>query len=410
LRETFSQEIPMRQDQYTLTAADVQRHVCVRLQRHLQLADHRRQCTPAVLWAILCWAAARISSLAAACAALKDAPCDQAVRDALLASLPDVASLKRRINRALAGDLPKALKRRKQPVAIDLVNIPYYGECYKDKSEIYNGPLKAGTHQSHAYATAYVIHKGCRWTLALSSVAHDRPWEDIVRELLRQVAKTGVRVRYVLLDRGFYSVKVIRYLQAARYPFIMPVIARGRRQSAEQAASGTQAFFCWKRSGWSRYTLTSKEKTKATVTIAVAKVDASKKRRPGSKRRRKGKFLVYALWGLQPPTTTWVRETYKKRFAIETTYRQMNQVRIRTSTRKPVLRLLYVGIALVMRNVWVWLHWEVLAQKRRGGRRVDLTQLPLRALTHWLQSVAESLFGRCDWVPTQRPVPQWLQE
>ena len=67
--------------------------------------------------------------------------------------------------------------------------------------------------------------------------------------------------------------------------------------------------------------------------------------------------------------TTWVKETYRSRFAIETSYRQMHQARIRTCTRDPLLRLLYVAIALMLRNVWVWLHWELLAERRRGHRR-----------------------------------------
>ena len=32
------------------------------------------------------------------------------------------------------------------------------------------------------------------------------------------------------------------------------------------------------------------------------------------------------------------------------------------------VRLLYVGIALVLRNLWVWLHYKILAMQRRGGR------------------------------------------
>ncbi len=35
---------------------------------------------------------------------------------------------------------------------------------------------------------------------------------------------------------------------------------------------------------------------------------------------------------------------------------------IRTSTRSPRLWLLFVGLALLWRNVYVWLHWEVLAR------------------------------------------------
>ena len=52
-------------------------------------------------------------------------------------------------------------------------------------------------------------------------------------------------------------------------------------------------------------------------------------------------------WGLEPPSFDWVKETYRSRFAIETTYRQMHQARIRTCTRSPLLRLLYVGVGLL---------------------------------------------------------------
>jgi IS4 transposase len=75
-----------------------------------------------------------------------------------------------------------------------------------------------------------------------------------------------------------------------------------------------------------------------------------------------------------------VKETYRRRFAIESTYRQLGQARIRTSTRDPLLRLLYVAVALILRNVWVWLHWQVLAERRGGGRRVDTARLTFRAL------------------------------
>ena len=89
---------------------------------------------------------------------------------------------------------------------------------------------------------------------------------------------------------------------------------------------------------------------------------------------------------------------------VQTTYRQLRQARIRTCTPDPLLRLLYVGIALILRNVWVWLHWEVLSQPRRGGRALDLGQLPLRAMLLWLQRLAEELFGVCDEIQARRPM------
>ena len=114
------------------------------------------------------------------------------------------------------------------------------------------------------------------------------------------------------------------------------------------------------------------------------------KRAVHSKKHRRA-TLVYAYWGLQPPSPTWVRETYRLRFGIETSYRQMNQGRIRTCTRDPLLRLLFVGIALILRNVWVWLHMMLLSAPRRGGRELRLHALRLRTMLLWLIHLRGSL-------------------
>ena len=201
-----------------------------------------------------------------------------------------------------------------------------------------------------------------------------------------------MRPRYLLLDRGFCSVAVLRSLQAGRRAFLMPLPLRGRKPDHPKGPSGSRVFQGWKRSGWSRYTLTDSQGRKATVGVCV------KCRNLRGERRQRGRqALVYAYGGgLAPTSYQWVKETYRTRFAIETTYRQLQQARIRTSTRDPLLRFLYVAVALILRNVWVWLHWQVLAQRRRGGRRVDTDRLPFRAMLLWLQHWAEQLLGVRD--------------
>lgn len=397
----------MRTTHFTVSARQVQLHTQSLLQRHLALVDHGRKCTATVLYALLCWAACRIASLAAACAALKDAPSDQAARDAVLATLPDFHRLQHCLNRALADGLPKALRRRRQRLALDLTLIPYYGQPFVNPAELYGGKAKAGTQLFHAYATAYVIYRGCRWTVALRVVHQGDGWDAIVRDLLRQAVRAGVKASLVLLDRGFYSVAVIRYLQAARYPFIMPVIRRGRSPRHARGPSGTWRFFARRRSGWDRYTLLERrERARATVAIGICCrwVRRRRRRRPGWSPPRR-EVWVYACWGLPSPSLTWLRETYRQRFGIESSYRQLHQARIRTSTRQPLLRLLYVGVALLLRNVWVWLHWEVLAQRRQGRRHVDLSRLRFRAMLLWLQWLIEEQLGHAEVLPTQRAIP-----
>jgi Transposase DDE domain len=382
----------MRQRHYTLTPAAVRAHAQTLCQKHVRLADHGRKCTAGVLWAVLFYAASRITSLAAACASLRDAPSDSAVHDALLATLPELQQTQRRVNRALQGDLPRCLRRRRQPLAIDLHLVPYHGQPLRDADEVYRSAAKDGTSHFHAYATCYVIRKGLRFTLALTAVRRGEALQEVVRRLLAQAAKAGVRPRYLLLDRGFCSVAVIRSLQAGRRPFLMPLPLRGRRLDHPQGPSGSRVFAAWKRSGWSRYTLTDAQGRTATVGVCV-----KCRNRRGERGKHGREALVYAYGGgLRPSSYRWVKETYRSRFAIETTYRQLGQARIRTSTRDPLLRFLYVAVALLLRNVWVWLHWQVLAERRRGGRRVDTNRLTFRTMLLWLQHWAEQCFGVRD--------------
>lgn len=394
----------MRQRYYTVTASAVQHHAVKQAQHYLRLADHGPKTKATHLFAILFWAATYAVSLAQACARLKRAPSDQAVRDALFATLPEFHELQRRLNQALAGAVPKPVRRRKQRVAIDLIQLPYYGLPQSDPAEIYKGAAKAGTHHFHAYATAYVIWKGCRLTLGLRAVHHSDPWNEVVKDLLRQVRKTGVQVSLVLLDRGFYSVAVIRYLQAARYPFLMPVIRRGRRPDHPKGPSGTWVFTTRRRSGWAQYTLEDKGGRRATVNLCIC-CPRQVPSRPGARRRRGRQVWLYAYWGVQPSSVSWVRETYRQRFGIESSYRQLHQALIPTTSRSPQLRLFYVGLALLLRNEYVWLHWEVLAYKRRGYRAVDLNQLPLQAMLGWLALWAVELFGLNLERQAQRPFP-----
>ena len=205
------------------------------MQRHVQVEDYGYKCQASVLLNVLFFAVSRISSIFAAARNLADAPTQQTVFNALVATLPEYHVLEKRLNAALVDDLPKALRRRSQTMAIDLTLIPYHGQPYRDPEEIYRSEPKSGTSHFHAYATCYVVRKGHRFTIALTPVRRGEKMDKVVQRLLRQARAQGVKCRLLLLDRGFYSVAVIRYLQSARCPFLMPVVRRGRKPKEGQA-------------------------------------------------------------------------------------------------------------------------------------------------------------------------------
>jgi putative transposase len=375
---------------YIVTKDEVYGYANHWLSNSLKLEYKARRCNAGTLIQILLIAAARTVSLFAACRDLADAPCDQTVRNALEEALPDIAELERRLNLSLATELPKALLRKPRRLAIDLTLIPYHGQPLADPKEVYRSSPKSGTTHFHAYATVAVVHKGHRFTLALVHVEHGEKMKEVVKRLLAIVRRRGVRVRFLLLDKGFFGVEVIAYLKRAGHGFIIPAVVRGRKPKGRKPATGLRAIR-QKKNGYYRHRLSGQVGGKprsSEVTICVA----SKRYTHKKTGKRRTKKLMYAI-GKVRQTPKEIREQYRKRFGIETSYRQMNEARIKTCTRDPALRLLFVGVALVLRNVWVWLHFKLAKGKWSEAPQLFLKLMRFREMLLWISQVVGRLLG-----------------
>ncbi len=315
----------MRPHHRTLNRHQVHRSATNHLQQHVPLCDSKRKVSASTLWAALLVAAAEATSIHAARARLDGLASEETIRKALYAGLPEFAALPRRLDAALAGRSPRALRRRRQRLAIDLTLIPDHGAPVRDPAEVDRALAGDGTSHSHAYATASVVHQGPRSTVALTAVAKGEPLKEVVRRLLTQARSVGVRPRLWLLDRGSSRVGVIRHLQAARHPFLMPAVVRGRRADHPRGPSGTRVFALMEHSGWFAYTVTGGAKRMARVSACV-----SCRNYRGQWRRHGRRAPVDACWGVGGRSCAWVREAYRARFGIESSYRQMNQARGRT--------------------------------------------------------------------------------
>src|SRR5262245_45326473 len=127
---------------YTITREGVQRHAAELLRSCLRLKDFSPACTAVVLLHVLFTACSRLCSLSAACWSLATAPCRETIRQAALKALASRDELLRRLNRALTVEVPRALRRRPQQVAIDLVLIPYHGRPMLDRSEVFRSQAR----------------------------------------------------------------------------------------------------------------------------------------------------------------------------------------------------------------------------------------------------------------------------
>ena len=377
----------MRPRQFTLRPGDVEQCASSILQDNVGLKDAGPKCQASVVLHLVLYAALRMSSIADSCARLKNVPGDDAVRNALATGLPPIGVLTGRLNQALLDSVPgRWLRKRKRGfrLAIDLTLIPYHGKPFAHEREIYRGEAKSGTTHFHAYATCSLVHHGQRFTLAMLYVLQGTRLETVVEQLLEIVKNAGIRPRLLLLDRGFFQAAVVRSLQQARIPFLMPMILRGRKPSHPKGPSATYVFAANPQSGPSRYTWQGKDGQACTVNVYRV--------RTRDKKSRRLRTLVYVYGGFRPTSGAWVRQTYRLRFGIESSYRQMNQARIYTCTRNPLLRLFFVGVALVLRNLWVWLHLLLLSEPRPGGRQLRLDKLRLRAMYTWLTHFIEMTY------------------
>lgn len=383
----------MRPPYCTLTARDVQTLFEDWLSPVLGPWPAVRTCTLTAVCAVLAYAAHRVSSLFDACLRLADAPDSDTVLNHLTAQLDDPVALDRRLKEAFGGHLPRTVRKGRWPVAIDLTLIPYHGQPFRDPAEVYRSQPKGGTTHFHAYATAYLIRDGRRFTLALIAVPKGTPMADVVRGLCRRVRAIGVNVHVFLMDRGFNNAGVVRYLQAARDPFILPQAVHGQAPK-DGSLRGLRAIRATHPTGWTTYTWRPVGQQRVTVDLCVC-------RRRRADRRGHRAFL-YACGGVRA-TPRWVKATYRSRFGIETSYRQMHRARIRTTSRRPLLRLFFVAVGLLLRNLWAWVHWTALARRRRGGRQVRLERLRFATLLLWLAHLAEAAFRYADHTTAEAP-------
>jgi hypothetical protein len=335
------------------------------------------------IWQAVVAASVQGQAIQSAVNQLESAPDPSGIRLYLRTELVEVttlAALEAACNEALVA----AIHKGRHKVAIDLTFIPYHGQAAQDPNEIRRGQAKSGTTHFHCYATAYVIKKNKRVTLALTYVQADDTLVEVLERLLSRLRTLEIGIKCLYLDKQFYTVAVIRHFQTY-YPdqeVIMPLVIRGKQ-------GGTRALLQGRRSYYTTYTMRS-SKYRSQATFKVGLVRKYSKGRYG---RHGVEWFAYVLLGPITSPLPQIYQDYRLRFGIESTYRLMNRVRARTSSRSPGLRLLFVGVALTLVNIWVFLKWAFLGHPRRGGRQVQSHLFPLTMFKQFLLEALKDIYG-----------------
>ena len=362
-----------------LTAKEVHALTGQVMQEHFQLDMDKSRYQASDIWDVLVAAAVQCITVEAACNLLEDAPSPNTVRNtvnALLADEAQLAQLEATVNHLLQARLPKGLLKRSRVCAVDFTDIPYHGQHEEDDDHIRRGRDKSGTTHFHSYATLCVVQHNRRYTVAITLFRRSDKALEALKRVLNSASEAGLGVRRLLLDREFDNNAIVAYLAQQPFPTIMPVMVRGR--------GGVRNVIRGRKSHTTPYTRASKLYGDQVLPITIVC------------RYKKGRFgdygiqhFAYVTIGQLKMAPHQIAAEYRRRFGIETSYRLMNTMRIRTTATSATLRLFYVALALLLLNLWCYVKWSHLFIPKRGPRQVLHHLLPLARWRFWLWEVVK---------------------
>jgi len=262
------------------------------------------------------------------------------------------------------GIVEHLLRRNKlYDFAIDYVNVPYYGQKTEENVEyVVGSQAKRSTTRFYCYASVSCLKGNKRLTLAAIPVKCDDTQPELIERLLHSIEPYQLQVKCLFLDREFYNVKTLRYLHEKEIPFVMPAVRKGKSGGIRQFERGRTSFT-------TKYPL-GKERFEITLHV-VACYEKGRKERHGVTYR----FFTSNRVNWSPKK---VAEQYRKRFGIESSYRQMNVLKGVTTSRCPALRYLYVLIALLLRNIWMAVRFLCFSEPHVGPKTFDASRFVLK--------------------------------
>ena len=355
------------------------------LMAHLPLSAEGNRCTTEELVDVLLGIASGRGTLEQVCTNLPELSDPTTVRGYLNAQLEagNLADVEAAVNAAVQTQIPQRVLRQRRKIAMDFHDRPYYGKSTAEDGMWVRGKAKAGTTRFYRLATAYVIHRDLRVTLAVKFVLPGMTTCEVLEALLQAVAALGITPRCLLLDRGFAGVAVMQKLDAAQIPAVIACPIRGK-------TGGTRALCQGRKSYRATHTFTSTTGAKYTAALAVCRVFTTHQRTGRAKRRARWQLYILIHLDLKPLQT---KDWYRRRFGIETSYRCAGKARGWTTSPNPAYRFLLLGVAFFLLNVWVALQWLYTQVPRRGGRYLDTGRFRLHRMTSFLQRALEDIYG-----------------
>ena len=230
----------------------------------------------------------------------------------------------------------KKLNIRSGIIAFDVTTEPFYGETcglYTIGCENQNGY----DHEFHFLVISLINKKKDeKIPLACIPVHYGFDFGNAIKSLLAYANKL-FRIRFVLLDRWFYSINVINGLKGFRYIMLIPKKDQKIKDLCEKVGEA----------GYYHQRLFSSATLQEATTRIVLVRDKIK-----IKNEEKEIVWSFATNMIFDDYYTYV-EFYKKRWRIETNFRVEDEAKIKSKSVFPVIRYFYFMTSLLLHSIWL---------------------------------------------------------
>jgi hypothetical protein len=215
--------------------------------------------------------------------------------------------------------------------AIDYTKVPYYGAFNR---YVTRSRYEDGTNQFYEYATISIVQDGLRLCVYSMPVTLLDVKVDVVRELVEEAGKRGVKIRLLLLDRAFFTTACLNLLDGMAVDFITPCVCNARIQNAVDSLGKQGAL------PFSIHDNDSKKVAPFTMVVCWSE--------------KSGKLIPFAtnVEGNAKKLVRTIPKEYRKRWGIETSFRKVKEVHGRTLSPSPAIRLAYFMTAMILYNLW----------------------------------------------------------
>ncbi|CAJ36973.1 transposase [Methanocella arvoryzae] len=238
-------------------------------------------------------------------------------------------------------------------VAVDTNDVEYWGDTDDEYVHCKKGISKNA--YVLRYASVSVVDEKHKLTLACLPVSKNDDLADIVKLLLEK-ARTLVKIDTVLLDRGFYSTRILKIIREMGMDYVIPLKKQKWSDLVWEESKATGVFK-------HRYILNkpvdplqtwvylSKKKEKKNEKKKQVEAGTKRKTRKVKKRKEREYVGVISSKNVHPEAVPDFMDWYFVRNNVEISYKEKNCYKILTCSTDKAFRLLIYCICHYLMNL-----------------------------------------------------------